>query len=984
MSMDNQIGQPNKSIPAEQQILSLGKVLQTLREEDNVDVLIKTTIAYLTEQFDYQFIWLGLYDFASKKIHGKGGITPDGETNYLQRSVLLSPGNLLMQVVTELCPAGVVNLRGEVRAPEWQEIAAKYNLQGTIILPIRYKNNCLGVILLSSQRWGYLLKGDARAKLLIVIGELGVVLDQHQKQKNWQDNPINAATESLLELLENLRSLNQLDKKLEAVVAATDQFVSPSRTNIYWFEREGNYFWCRMSSQLVNIGRDWGNQQGAIGITVQDLSDVYYALAVNQLVWLTESDSSLKSHNQDKLLQRLGLRSLLAAPIIWKKDLLGFISVESSEPRVWNQADKSFIQGAGGLLSLVVPTDNIDTTLTQIQQNYQLTNKFVQAVYKQQNLQEIIHPLAMELLERLGATRFLLLEYEHTKNTYQVIYQSMANNRRMWRFTPTALSEIDFHVLENSNETIEIATLEHDLRLFSWHPQLLENGVRSLLICNCIKGHSPDVLLMITHDNSHSWTNLQKELCWVVSQYLGVIVRNHQLNLISQQQHKIAQIFKEFPNLLIESENSNTYSNALKEIAKVLDLPLAIILTWNLDQEKAEIIPGVINNHHFGVVKDVPILIERDVLIELALAHNSYLIFNAYDLPAETRGWLTIPDHGRVLFMALRTTDDLKPTGVVLLADYGEHYWSGININTTVTLISQLAWWHSQHKFTQKLIDKTEILGKLNWYKHRRLEEIHRMSASVLSQIRDLGIPTNEIKQMRYKLLLRQLNYINNSMKRVIEQEQWQLHLSWETMSIASLLKRAIERIDVVVKQQKLWVGVHGLTNPTEQPQHFVNNSLSAELVTAAGSSPLATAGDIVKIELVVYELLVNACKRSPVGDRVDIWCKQLDQRLLELSITDHGTIDPQLLAELNQNTLNDILNSPYLNQPPGLHLLICKNLTKQMGGELQIYQLPDNRVVSRLILPLASDYTDGNTFGNTFGSTFGNTFGNTSQFKQS
>ncbi|MEO3705273.1 hypothetical protein [Trichormus azollae] len=43
----------------------------------------------------------------------------------------------------------------------------------------------------------------------------------------------------------------------------------------------------------------------------------------------------------------------------------------------------------------------------------------------------------------------------------------------------------------------------------------------------------------------------------------------------------------------------------------------------------------------------------------------------------------------------------------------------------------------------------------------------------VLSQIRDLGIPTNELTQMRYKLLLRQLNYIANSIIGVIEQEQW-------------------------------------------------------------------------------------------------------------------------------------------------------------------------------------------------------------------
>jgi transcriptional regulator with GAF, ATPase, and Fis domain len=253
--MDNQMGQPKKPIGTEQQIQSLGKILQILREENDIEVLITTTIAYLRQQFDYQFIWLALYDQVGRKLYGKAGITPDGETSFLTGSVLLNPGNLLTQVVTELCPVGVTNLRGELRVPEWQEVAAKYNIQGTIILPIRYKDNCLGVVLLGSQQWGYLLAGDTRAKLLIVIGELAVVLEQNQKENNLQNNPNNSTTELLLKLVENLRSSDQLNKKLEALVDATHQFISPTRTNIYWFEREGDYFWCRMGSQLVNIGR---------------------------------------------------------------------------------------------------------------------------------------------------------------------------------------------------------------------------------------------------------------------------------------------------------------------------------------------------------------------------------------------------------------------------------------------------------------------------------------------------------------------------------------------------------------------------------------------------------------------------------------------------------------------------------------------------------------------------------------------------------
>jgi hypothetical protein len=42
--------------------------------------------------------------------------------------------------------------------------------------------------------------------------------------------------------------------------------------------------------------------------------------------------------------------------------------------------------------------------------------------------------------------------------------------------------------------------------------------------------------------------------------------------------------------------------------------------------------------------------------------------------------------------MALHSKDDSQPTGIILMADYGEQKWSELGLCATVTLISQLAW----------------------------------------------------------------------------------------------------------------------------------------------------------------------------------------------------------------------------------------------------------------------------------------------------
>ncbi len=969
------MGQPQKPIAAEQQILSLGRVLQSLREEDDVDVLIETTISYLKEQFDYKLIWIALYDRLNHILFGKGGITPDSDTSFLRQRVVLSPGDLLEQVVIEQHPLGIADLQTEIRAPEWRKIAEKSHIQGTIILPIRYKDRCLGVLLVGSERWGYLLTGEAKARLMMVLGELGAVL--YQNEMHLQQKQTKRSDEPLLELLENLRTLSNLNQRLEAAVQATHKFVSPSRTNVYWFEREGRYFWCRMSNQLVTIARNSSSQQTA-GMTVQELSDFYYALTVNQIVSIGDARSSLKSHFTAKLLQRLKVRSLLAAPIIWQKNLLGFLAVESNEARIWTETDKNFVQGAAGLISLVATTESMESTIKQIQEDAQLTGQVAQGIYSEHDLQETLDSCAKRVLARLVATRFLLLQYNPEQNNYQFIYQSQPHNRRPLAFALNTLKELDGQLLQRSTQAVEIENLDEDLRFFNWRPLLLESGVRSLLICKCTHEHIPATLLVITHETHRSWTTLEKELLWAVSQQIGVIVRQWQLHNRTTQQQKTSQAFEQCLRILTQSQNSkievgkkHLERTALEQIASILGCPLAVLLCWAPGESWAEIIPGVVHNSLFGIFSDASIPIETEALIQWALATESYLTLNVDNLPPKTRKWLNTPDKGQILVMALHTNADYETTGVVLLADYQERHWSEQSLSAIATLISQLAWWRREKQITRLLESTTEDLRQLNWYKHRRLEEIQRITALSLKQIHDLGIPTNELTQMRYELLLRQLDHTAASMSGMLKLEQWQLHISWETMPIASLLKRSLERIENLLKQQKLWIGVHGLGQQIDEQSSKIS-SLARGIPTSSAQSAMAIAGDIVKIELVIHELLVTACNRSQTGGRIDIWCRHLDpskssntkyssasagaehQTSLELSITYNGAIEPQLLTELHDNTPKDVLAPSKLDQPPGLHLLICQNLMQELGGELNFYQLPDNRVVSRLLLPLA------------------------------
>ncbi|GAX38488.1 sensor histidine kinase [Nodularia sp. NIES-3585] len=952
--------QPQKSLTDEQQILALCSVLQSLREEDDVDVLISTTISYIQQQFDYSLIWIALYDRLQHTLSGKGGITPDQDTSFLHKRVVLHPGDILEQVVIEQGPLGVVDLRNETRAKTWQEVGKKFNIQGTIFWPIRYKNRFLGLLLLGSERWGYLLTGDSKTRLTIVLGQLAAVL--YQKEIDLQQKYTKRPDEPLLKLLEDIRSLNNLDQRLKAAVEATHKFVSPSRTNIYWFDRQGRYFWCRMSDHMINIGRDYGDQQPAAGMTVQELSELYYALSVNEIVWIGDARSSLKGHFTAKLLKRLQVRSLLAAPIIWQKDLLGFLAVEDHQPRIWAEADKSFVQGAAGLISLVAPIDSMESTIKQIQDDTQLTSQVAQAIYHKHEFNETLRSCATKVLARLAATRLVLLQSDVDQNDYyQIIYQSQPHNRRPLTFPFPDLLEVDSSLLKYATTTIEVEKLDEDFRFFNWRSPLVENGVRSLLICNCNQGHRPKVLLLITHETHRTWSNLEKELLWVVSQQIGVIVQQWQLKTDNEQQQKVLYSIQQCLRILEQSEQSQTTQTGdkhlertvLQQIASVLGCPLVFMLSWSSSQTYAEIIESTDNE--FQIPANAKVTIKSEALIQWAISQNGYLSLSVDDLPTETRKWFNFSGIGQILIIALRTAAVYQPTGVVVIGDSMQRQWSQLSLDATQTLIIQLAWSVRQQQITELLESTNQQLQQLNWYKHSRLEEIQRTSALLLGQIHDLGIPSNDLTRTRYQLLLQQLDQNTASITGLLKLEQWQLHKSGETMPISSLLKRSLERVETLFQQHKLWVGVHGLGQSGAEIESVTSSSFLPGIQTSNYPSSMAVTGDIVKIELVLHELLVFACQRSQQGGRIDIWCRRLDEQLLELSITDNGSIEAKLLEELHHNTPKDVLALSLLKQPPGLHLLICQNLMQELGGELYIYQLPDTRVVSRLLLQLAA-----------------------------
>ena len=964
------MGQQSKNSSDEKKLIALGRVLQTLREEDNVDVLLDSTLAYLQAELEYSLIWIGFYDRLDHRILGKGGITPTGDNSFLKNKFFLQPGDLLEQVVIQQRPVGVANLAEEVRAGEWRKAAANYNIKGTLLFPIRYRDRCFGVVLLGSPQWGISPRSEEKARLSILLGGLAAALNQIEV--DWNRTRIKRPDQPMFRMLDRLPPLRML-QRLEAIVAETHQFIAPTRTSIFWFERERRYFWRRMSNRQAAIEAT----PAASGITVQESGGFYNALVADQTISIGESRSSLKGDITSRLLQRLGARSLIAAPIRLGDELLGFLGCEASEPRIWKEEEKSYIRAAAQLVALISPMEEMEAIVEQTKQDQTITAQIATAITSEEDWQQTIKTCAEQLSKRLQVDRFLILLLDPEEQQFEICYQSHPVNRRPIgrantnksaapglvnpQFLPS-LSQVDWQMLERSKEAIPIEDLSSDLKLLLWRESFLEAGVRSLLICNTSIGRPLTGMLIATSENPRTWTSAEREIFRLVSQQVGLILNQWQLQRRVAVQEKNYQSLQwaltainavsapSSSTLKLGEESEPEILKAMEEVAlqsvvTILGAEVAVLVSWLPGSDRGEILATPVTNYQFAINSEPIASVKNDPLIQEALATDSLIIKNISELAATTRSWICGTGISQVLAIALRTAPEHATLGVIVAGMSQPRILSNNLLSMFGVLTSQLASSRRLTYLAYTLASQRQELQCLNWYKHRLVEDFylktwssgHRASSTEKSSLPKVISSISYMLSNEYWKMSKETSLKENPQR-------------GDSIKLTTLLLRSMERIDSCVKNRHIWTQIHDAGGNEKVP--FVTLENSPKLV---------------KIELVLYEILLAACDRCPNGGRIDIWYRVLSETekqtekenktppstlQLELSITDNGRIDPQLIADL-QNILSDELAPSSLDSPPGLHLRICQLLIEQMGGTLNFYQIDDGRILSRLLIPI-------------------------------
>jgi len=908
---------------SDDRIIALARILQTLREEENVDVLLQTTLSHLRSQFNYSLIWIGLYDRLEHQLVGKGGVTPTGETDLLQQRFSLSPGDLLEQVVIQLRHVVVPSLQAEIRGGEWRSIAARFDIEGTLLYPLRHRDRCFGVVLLGSTSWG-ISPGDAETShLSVVLGTLATSLCQLETQ--WQQQQLKRLDEPLFKLLSRLSQPLSPDRSLEAVVEEIQRFIEPSRTSVYWYAKEGRYFWRRAGTQQkLSVG---AGHHVSSGITVQDLGDFYNALKANRLVSIGEAYSSLSADTTGVLMEKIRARSLLAAPIGSGDDLLGFVAVEGQQARIWQESEKLGLQAIAQLLSLSAPVWERSEKIQQIEFDRALACGSIRAIANDSEGEAIFQDISDRLSRRLGGTRVLLLQGE-PETGFDAIYQT----EQVPEKRPVApvsmplnpLSEAEWETL-HSQGVVAVENWAEERILAPWRKPLWDGGTRSLLVAH---GHlsRPDThcLLVICHDSPRSWDSLERDLVRHVGRQLTAIVQQWHLH---RELHRCQQvqgaIARSWEALRDTTDIQSATGDLLQAIAEFLESPRVYLVAPSELPETAQI-EAVWTTDGEPVSADVNIPVAADPLIQSSLSSGKMIFVDASRLSPETRNWLPGIVDRQIGAIALPTAPQHRTRALLLAIDPRRHLDETDHLQP---LLTQLAWSCRYLQLGRQLETRQQTSACLNWYKHRRLDWLYRTVGSGLKQLQELDNSSlnrteghkQQLALLRQQQLLRQIGNALAATAPVLRQEQWQLRYTREPIPIASLLRHVRSRIDPVLRKR-------GLILPIRRDWQGT------------------IAGDRIKLELAIGELLQLVCYGSREGDSIQVAVSPPDRRVAIVTIEPASPIDPRRFDE----SAPDWLEMPPLARSPARHWLICRRIVEQMGGQLQ---LKSNTIY--LILPL-------------------------------
>ncbi len=913
---------------SQEQLVRIQTLMAGLLDQDQVESLVDSALTFLQSELDYPLLWIAKYDANQSELIGLSGGLPQADSTAFSQRYPVLPGDLFDQALLTRKPIEVMNLKEEGRVGKWQKLAQRFDIQGAILYPIQYRKECVGILLLGSAHWGRNPRTEESTLLSLVTHSLGAAFNRLSQETV---EPVSTPAHPLAHLINQMSVLTDWDERVNVILTSAQQAINPTFTGLYWLDLEENSCTLKISYQPGQGSRLGRVRPIRAQVQIAEIEPFCQALSAGQMISVSESQGTVNTKVPLRLMQQTKSRSFLCAPIMGNGHLLGFLSVEGKEPRVWQAQDKNFIQAAAQLMSLSAVAPVGDNPVQVSSQTQTLMGQFTQLMVESKDWPKTLKKVSEHLCRHLQTQRLFLLSQDEHTGGFRIEFQYHSPKLRPLLESLHPLSDVDMRMLERNIGAISISDLEEDLRFLAWRETLINQGLRSLLLCRTVANSStPQTILVLGNHRTRTWKPKEIEFLQEFAQTLGTFEQKQRDYILQHSQLKQYDLVHNALQTLLKIEDpTHLITSGIELITHIFDGPLAAGILWIPGHNQGKIVSCHAASPEFAISDDELIQLDQDPLFTQLLHSRDQrpnpsepiIKISAKDIAPETRIWLNGPGVAQVLVMPLRSPDSSTSLGAIVLGTSENFRYKTTELKLIQTLVQQLGSRYRYLRETNLLQRQWMSLESLTWYKNRFLE-------TNLSHLADLQSPNASSQNESIETQRNSHQQAIASLTTLLKTEDWQLSLAQDSTPLASILRRCMEQIEPLVQSRQLWTQVHNLTSNT----------------TLTGTSN--------KLELVLYELLVAACHRSKPGDRIDIWCRLINAKWVELSITDQGQLHPKFIQDFQSAKTRDLLLPSLLDKGPGRHLNACQSIIELLGGRMEIAQLEDERILSRLTLP--------------------------------
>jgi PAS domain S-box-containing protein len=753
-------------------------------------------------------------------------------------------------------------------------------------------------------------------------------------------------------IAQRIRQSLNLEETLKTTVAEVRECLHTDRVIIYRCSPNG-------SGLIIveSVGSDW---QPISGTRIHDYT---FAETYSQLYQQGRVQAIADIYTAGltpchvELLAGFQVRANLVVPIVYEQKLWGLlVAQQCSEPRQWQPFEIDLLTQLATQAAIAIHQSQLyeqaqaevvrrrwaERVLRQQAEWEQLMGAITQRIRQSLNLVEILKTTVAEVRRFLQVDRVLIYRL-FPDGAGSILAEAVGNN------LPTLKGKVfssevfpaESQKWYSQGNTLAISDIEQAKMSPCLVELMRQFGVKAKFVVPIVQENTLWGLLIAHHCvEPRQWQFLEIDFLKQLASQLGIALHHSELyqqvqklntnleaevrsrTLELQQMLDFEALLKRITDKVRDSlDESQILQTAVQELTIGLDVCRCDTVLYSLEQGNSTIFyeyPAIDSSSHSQVLQTID-----------SFGIESQLLQSQYTQFCMTMENLSQPRLNQFAILACPIFDDQGILGELWLFAPQDHVFNDLEVRLVQQVTNQCAIAIRQARLYQAAQTQVKELERLNLLKDDFLNTVSHELRTPMSNIK-MATQMLEITLGQEGVLYTENSKTDRYFQILNEECQRELNLINDLLDL-SRLDAGTEPLILTTINPQIWI--HSIIEPFIERAQSQQQSLQIDIPEQL---PLLTT-DISYLERILTELLNNACKYTPPGEKITVTA-HATSKMLQLSVSNSGVEIPQSELSRMFDKFYRIPNSdPWKHGGTGLGLALVKKLVEHLEATIQV-----------------------------------------------